>query len=119
MKKTLGERIRELREDVDLSLRELARRLDVSAAFMSDVELGRRFPSDELLGKIAKELKTTLEDLEAHDARPPVDEIRRRAAHSSDYGFAMRRLVDSGVSAEEIEKALDDILGREERQEEE
>lgn len=110
MKMTLGERIRELREGHDLSLRELARKLDVSAAFMSDVELGRRFPSEELLGRIARVLKTPLQDLKAHDARPPVDEIRRRAAHSPNYGFAMRRLVEEGLSAEELEEALKEIL---------
>ena len=38
--KTLGEHIRELREERDLSLRELATKIQVSAAFMSDVELG-------------------------------------------------------------------------------
>ena len=35
MMKTLGERIRELREKQDLSLRELAGKIGVSAAFMS------------------------------------------------------------------------------------
>ena len=44
MMKTLGERIRELREERDLSLRELAGKIGVSAAFMSDVELNRRYP---------------------------------------------------------------------------
>ena len=44
MKKTLGVRIRELRDQRDLSLREFARRLgDVSAAHLSDIELGRRY----------------------------------------------------------------------------
>lgn len=39
--KTLGQRIRELRETKDLSLREFAKQLgDLSAAFLSDVELG-------------------------------------------------------------------------------
>lgn len=110
MKKTLGERIRELREELDFSLRELARKVDISPAFMSDVELGRRFPSDEILARIADELRTSVDDLEEHDARPPVDEIRRRAAQGPDYGFAMRRVVEEGLSAEELEKAVDEIL---------
>lgn len=110
MKTTLGERIRELREELDLSLRELARKLKISAPFMSDVELGRRFPSDDLLERIAHELETSPEELRAHDARPPVDEIRRRSAQSPNYGFAMRRVVEEGLSAEELEKALDEIL---------
>lgn len=50
MVKTLGQRIRELRERDDLSLREFARKLGVSAAFLSDVELGRRHPSIIAIG---------------------------------------------------------------------
>ena len=53
MMKTLGERIRELREQQDLSLRELASKIGVSASFMSDVELNRRHPSDKHLSAIA------------------------------------------------------------------
>lgn len=92
--KTLGERIRELRKELDLSLRELARSLDVSAAFMSDVELGRRYPTEEILAKIAKKLRTTLDDLQSHDSRAPVDELRRMAASNPAFGFALRRVVD-------------------------
>ena len=52
--KTLGEKIRELREERDLSLRELAKKLNLSAAFLSDIELGRRNPSDKVLSDLAK-----------------------------------------------------------------
>ena len=92
--KTLGQRIRELREDRDQSLRELARSLDVSAAFMSDVELGRRYPTEELLTKIAKKLRTTVDDLRAHDSRVPLEDLKRIAFADPAYGFAFRRMVD-------------------------
>jgi transcriptional regulator with XRE-family HTH domain len=49
--KTLGEHIKEVREERDLSVRELAKKLNVSAPFLSDVELGRRHPSDEVLAR--------------------------------------------------------------------
>ena len=105
---TLGERIRELRDKQDLSLRELAREVSVSAAFLSDVELGRRYPSDELLAKIAKRVSTTFEELHVFDSRPPVDEIKRRASASPAYGFMLRRMVDENVSAEELDKFLEE-----------
>lgn len=109
--KTLGERIRELREKLDLSLRELARGLDVSAAFMSDVELGRRYPTEEMLGRIAKKLRTTLEDLQSHDSRAPLDEIRRMASSDPQFGFALRRVVDriadDQLTPDELMKLLD------------
>ena len=113
--KTLGERIRELREALDLSLRELALKVGVSAAFLSDAELGRRYPSDELLVKLAKVLKTSLDDLKNYDQRAPVDEIRRRASHTPAYGFMMRRVVEEGVSAEELEDALAKVLAKRRR----
>ena len=73
--KTLGEHIRELREDRDWSVRDLAKKLKVSAAFLSDVELGRRHPSEEVLEKLASAFETTTDDLRKHDARPPVQEL--------------------------------------------
>jgi len=64
MRKILGQRIRELRQEHGLSLRDLGERLGTSAnptspAFLSDLENGRRFPSDEMLAKLAQALGTT------------------------------------------------------------
>ena len=94
-----------------MSLRELARSLDISAAFMSDVELGRRYPTEEMLTAIAKKLRTTLEDLQSHDSRAPVDELRRMASSNPAFGFALRRVVDGiaddKLTAEELMAMLD------------
>ena len=79
--KTFGERIRELREEKDLSVRELAKRLKVSAPFLSDVELGRRHPSEEVLARMAKNLDTMVEELKKHDSRAPVQELKRIVAN--------------------------------------
>src|SRR5258708_2391141 len=82
MKINLGQRIRQLREELDFSLREFAEKLRISAAHQSDIELGRRYPSDDLLKRMAKELRTSVEDLESYDSRPPVENLKRR--HESD-----------------------------------
>lgn len=110
---TLGERIRELREALDLSLRELARAVDVSAAFMSDVELGRRDPSDALLAKIAKRLKTTLAELKKYDRRAPLEDIKRIASTDPAVGIAMRRIVER-IKQEDLtpEELLDLVNAR-------
>lgn len=100
--KMLGEHIRELREKQDWSVRELARKLKVSAPFMSDVELGRRHPSEVVLERLASVLDTTVHDLKKYDARPPVQELRRIAANNPAMGFALRRMVDEDVSPEEL-----------------
>ncbi|HXU21052.1 MAG TPA: helix-turn-helix transcriptional regulator [Verrucomicrobiae bacterium] len=104
--KTLGERIRELRETKDLSVRELARRLGITAPFLSDVELGRRHPKDEVLKAIASHLGTTFEELKKHDSRPPVQELKRMAAANPAMGFALRRVVDEGIKPEALLKFL-------------
>jgi transcriptional regulator with XRE-family HTH domain len=100
--KTLGEHIRELREDRDWSVRDLAKKLKVSAAFLSDVELGRRHPSEEVLEKLASAFETTTDDLRKHDARPPVQELKRIAATNPAMGFALRRMVDDDVNPQDL-----------------
>lgn len=110
--KSLGERLRELRAAADLSLRELGKKLGVSPAFLSDVELGRRHPTDKLLEEIARKLGASLEDLRNYDTRPPIEEVRRRAASNPAYGLAFRKVIDQDVSAEEILKWLEKRGGR-------
>ena len=44
---SLGERIHKLRDKAGLSLRKLADQIGISSPFLSDIELGRRFPSEE------------------------------------------------------------------------
>ena len=100
--KPLGERIRELREQHDLSVRELAKKIKVSAAFLSDIELGRRHPSDDVLRALAPALATKLEDLKRHDSRPPIQELKRLAANNPAMGFALRKVVDQHVSPDEL-----------------
>lgn len=108
MKKTLGQRIRELREERDISLREFARRLDgLSAAHVSDIELGRRFPSEDVLLRMAQVLSVNVAELRELDSRPPVEELRRRAEADPAYGIALRRMVERDVKPEDILKMLE------------
>jgi transcriptional regulator with XRE-family HTH domain len=100
--KTLGDRIRELRDEHDFSVRDLAKKLAVSAAFLSDVELGRRHPSDEVLGRLASILGTNAEELKKYDSRAPVQELKRMAANDPAMGFALRMVVDEGVSSQDL-----------------
>lgn len=102
MMKTLGQRIRELREERDLSLRELAKKLGVSAAFLSDIELDRRHPSDNVLAKIAHLLNTSVEELRTLDTRPAVEELKRLARTDPAYGFAFRQIVEKRLTSQEL-----------------
>lgn len=103
MKKTLGSRIRELREEKDYSLREFAKKLgNVSAAHISDIELGRRYPSEALLQKIASLLAVSIEELQQYDNRAPVEEIKRLSESDPAFGFALRKLIEKDVTPEDI-----------------
>lgn len=118
MSTPLGTRIRALREAMDLSLREFARKLDeTSPAHVSDIELGRRYPSDKLLEMMAKVLKVSFAELQQLDARPPVDELRRRGELDPKLGFALRKVIEEGVSSEELMKMLNErsTPGKEEK----
>jgi transcriptional regulator with XRE-family HTH domain len=59
----LGQSIRDLREQRGLSLRELARRVNVSPSFVSQIELGKANPSVGTLYSLLSVLGTTLDDL--------------------------------------------------------
>lgn len=58
---TIGERIAERRKATGLTQISLADLLDVSTAFISQIESGNRNPSHDLLLRIARELDTTVD----------------------------------------------------------
>ena len=99
--KTLGQRIRELREQKDLSLREFATKiLHVSPAFLSDIELGRRNPSEKNLKVIAQNLGVPFEELQSYDVRLPLEDLKRKAASNPEYGRLFRTVIDKGITKE-------------------
>ena len=94
--------MRRRRDELDLSLREFAKRLDCSAAFISDIELGRRHPSEKVLAEIARVLKVKLEELHAMDVRPPINDIKRLTQNDPRFALAFRTMIDKKVSADEL-----------------
>jgi transcriptional regulator with XRE-family HTH domain len=97
---SLGQRLRELRDKADLSLRELAKRIGISSPFLSDIELGRRFPSEEILAKLAHALNVSLEDLKQYDNREPIADLKRLMDSDPKLGFAFRTAVEKVKSGE-------------------
>ena len=85
-----------------MSLRELAKKVGVSAAFLSDVELGRRHPSDKHLGAIAQALDIPLDELKQYDTRPPMRDLRRMTISNPQFGFAFRQLIDKEITPQEL-----------------
>lgn len=91
--KTLGEIVREKRNAADISLRELARRIGITPPFLSDIELGRRNPSEEVLAKMAQELKVPLEDLKKFDNRESITDLKRMMEENPELSFAFRTAI--------------------------
>lgn len=106
----MGQRLRELRQSAGFSLREVAKAAKISAAFLSDVELGRRFPTNETLLLIAQKLRASADDLKKHDHRSALADLKRLADSSPSLGSAVRALVDdiqSGImTADELAAKL-------------
>ena len=61
--KIVGINIKRIREREGITLRELARKLDVSASFLSQIETNKTSPSLATLKNIADNLKTTVSTL--------------------------------------------------------
>ena len=112
VKRTFGDRIRELRDARDLSLREFAKKLNLAPAFISDIEHGRRYPSDEVLARMARLLETNVKDLRAYDHRPPLEALKRQGQTDPQLGVALRRVVDQQISGEQLLQALDSLKRR-------
>src|SRR6476659_8906557 len=99
----LGERLREERTDRGLSLRELARRLEVSPSLLSQIETGRIQPSVRTLYAVVSELGVSLDEVfhpenGRADAAEPEDVLR--AVDPEGQGVVQRADERSGIDLE-------------------
>ena len=82
-KRGLGARLRAAREQAEVSLRELARRIGVSPSLVSQIERGSVRPSVGTLYSMANELGLLLDDLFREEAAVPRGPVRaQRPAQS-------------------------------------
>jgi transcriptional regulator with XRE-family HTH domain len=91
--KIVGVNIKRLREEKGISLRDLARRVGVTASFLSQVETAKTSPSLATLKKIADSLETTVGNLVGEDApkndNPVVTEKDRRTIREIGHDVKM------------------------------
>jgi transcriptional regulator with XRE-family HTH domain len=95
---SLGEKIKSLRTQLGISLRELARRSDISAPHLSDIELGRRFPSEDALGRLAQELNVQPEELRNLDNRDSLNDLKRMMTSNPTWGVAFKKMAEESKS---------------------
>ncbi len=59
----LGQKIKKLRKNLEITQEGLAARIESSRVYINHIEQGRKSPSLEILEKIAKVLKVQVKDL--------------------------------------------------------
>jgi transcriptional regulator with XRE-family HTH domain len=102
----LGAFIRQRRAARHLSVRDLAKDAGLSPAFVSDIELGRRHPSEKALLNIALVLHVSANELRARDSRPPIDDIKRVASSDPMFSLALRTMLDKEISGHRLLEML-------------
>jgi len=96
----VGRRIRQLRQQLGLSLRQIAGP-GCSPGYLSRVERGQRVPSVSVMADLADKLGVTLEDLGGRDIRTRIPETRLL-----DLELAAR--MGDAAASEQVRRALDD-----------
>lgn len=83
----VGQRLRTAREKQGLSLREVARRLDISASALSQIETGKSRPSVNTLYSIVSELGLSMDELFAEHGQSaaPEQAAPKPAAEASNH----------------------------------
>ncbi len=103
--------MKELRDGRGLSLRALSKRLDglASAAHLSDIERGRRFPSKDLLSRLAQTFEVGFEELEAYDGRTDIRDLKRRADFDPSFGLKLQSFIENQglISEQQYDPLLD------------
>ena len=115
---SLGDIINRARVDKRLGLRALARELDIAPSYLSDIENDRRVPSEAVLRKMSQVLDLDFDVL--------MQQAGRLGEHAEQYlrqhqlaGQLFRRIANSQLDQEGLEKLLTNVDEIETQQEEE
>lgn len=79
--KQFGTAIKEMRKAQGLKQKELAENLEISSNYVSMIERGEKFPSLDILERLASELGTDLQQMFLKASAPEVGEEFERAYH--------------------------------------
>jgi transcriptional regulator with XRE-family HTH domain len=114
---TVGDRLRVGRARKRLTLRKTAETVGVSASYLSDIENGRKIPSEEVVRAVAKALDLDADDLMAAAGRMG-EEADDYIRANPEAGILFRRLSQSGVGSEGLRRLIEQVpdLPREPRE---
>lgn len=116
--RTLGDMIRDARLAKSRGLRELAKELDITPSYLSDIENDRRIPAEDVLRKIATMLGLDVDHLLAAAGRFGEDAERYMKRNPS-VGVLFRRITEQGLREDDIQKLVKQVdkLGKDKRKE--
>lgn len=103
--RTLGDILRDARIDLDLSLRDLSKKLAVTPSYLSDIENNRRVPAEEVLRSMAETLRLDFDELMARAGRFG-DDALRYMQRTPAAGLLFRKLAESDSPGDVIEKLI-------------
>lgn len=112
MSDKLKDEIKRLRLKADYTLRKFAEEVGISAAYLSDIEHGRRMPSDEVLRRMVDKLRrvgASYDHLKALDSRIDA-ELTEWALQHPEASQMLREMRSSKRAPKEVLEDLRRIL---------
>lgn len=105
-----GSKLRSLRKDAGLSLRQTAKMAGISSTFLADVEFGRRMPARAIIGRLADAIGAKVDELLVLDPREGIDDIMATASADPAARAVLAKLcrcLGSGtISTRDLERML-------------
>jgi len=101
--KRLGEIIRDARVEAKRGLRDLARELDITPSYLSDIENDRRVPADDVMRRIATLLNLDFDELMAVAGRFGED-AERYLRRNPEAGKLFRKISEQNLSESDVRK---------------
>lgn len=91
--RTLGEFIRLARKGKGMTLDELARRAEITQPFLSDIERGRRNPSEVVLIKLAQNLGIDIDELDELNTVSALRDLKLLLDNERELRIAFTRMI--------------------------
>jgi len=108
MTTSLGDFIREARVRQGKSLRELAKDLDVTPSYLSDIENDRRVPAEPVLRRIAQQLQLDFNELMNLAGRFG-DQVERYVKRQPMAVQLFRRIAEANLNEKDLKHLLDEV----------
>lgn len=102
-----GSRIRELRKEKDISLRDFADMVGIDFTYLSKIENGKVDPpSEEKIRDIANKLEVDAEELLSLAGKISSVQIRKAVESNPDVGILLRKLQSRNLSNDQVKEML-------------